>query len=269
MRRWQPRRVSSHRLEFRLADLSGARILRVTDGHGAVVAEHAHDWPVLSIFISGGYHNVCDLGQADISRPSAIFYQAGQAHANRISGDGLEQIDIEFDPRWLGADLQSRLPSVRRWIGGRVGRQARELALSSALGRPEAWIAEAARRFFALALGAEVPASQPWIEQAFAALSGARPPSTPSLARSFGLSPAWMAQAYHAAVGEGVRETVRRRRVERAMRMLRETRTAYCDVAQDAGFCDQSHMIRAFRQVIGRTPSSVRGDFEVGSRIAA
>ncbi len=44
------------------------------------------------------------------------------------------------------------------------------------------------------------------------------------------------------------------------MRLLREDASTLADVAAASGFCDQSHMNRAFRAVLGRTPVQVRGE---------
>jgi AraC family transcriptional regulator len=56
--------------------------------------------------------------------------------------------------------------------------------------------------------------------------------------------------------------TAARFRVEQAARLLRETDLPLAYIATDAGFCDQSHMIRTFRRVLGRLPSAVREDKE-------
>jgi AraC-like DNA-binding protein len=72
------------------------------------------------------------------------------------------------------------------------------------------------------------------------------------------LHPAWLARAYRAWRGEGIAETVRRRLVERAVLKLRSGGASLADVAAECGFCDQSHMNRAFRSVLGRTPLEVR-----------
>jgi transcriptional regulator GlxA family with amidase domain len=55
-------------------------------------------------------------------------------------------------------------------------------------------------------------------------------------------------------------ETAARFRVERAARALRETDHACAYIAHEAGFCDQSHMNRTFRRLLGRAPSEVRAD---------
>jgi AraC family transcriptional regulator len=81
---------------------------------------------------------------------------------------------------------------------------------------------------------------------------------TRAIADDVARHPAWLARAYRAWRGEGMGETVRRRRVERATLRLRGSSASIADVAAECGFCDQSHMNRAFRAVLGRTPLEVR-----------
>jgi transcriptional regulator GlxA family with amidase domain len=61
-------------------------------------------------------------------------------------------------------------------------------------------------------------------------------------------------------VGESLQELAARVRVERAARLLRESDEPLSAIAIEAGFCDQSHMNRTFRRVLGRLPTAVRGD---------
>ncbi len=60
-------------------------------------------------------------------------------------------------------------------------------------------------------------------------------------------------------MGEGLTETARRRRVERALAAVRHSALPLAQVAVEAGFCDQSHMNRCFQAVLGMTPNRVRG----------
>jgi transcriptional regulator GlxA family with amidase domain len=101
----------------------------------------------------------------------------------------------------------------------------------------------------------EPRAAPVWAERLAPVLARAR---TDELARTLGLNAAWLARAYRAWRGEGLAETARRLRVERAALLLRGGCDALADVAIASGFCDQSHMNRAFRVVLGRTPLEVR-----------
>jgi transcriptional regulator GlxA family with amidase domain len=80
------------------------------------------------------------------------------------------------------------------------------------------------------------------------------------LAEEVGRHPSWLGAAYRRATGEGLQETAARFRVERAACLLRETDHPYVSIAAEVGFCDQSHMNRTFRRLLGRLPSEVRDD---------
>jgi hypothetical protein len=56
---------------------SGASVQRVIDRSRACVPEHAHDWPVLSLFAMGAYANRTEAGERLLCGPSAVFCRAG------------------------------------------------------------------------------------------------------------------------------------------------------------------------------------------------
>lgn len=242
-----------------LREFSGATIRRTLDRSRAEVPEHAHDWPLLSLFVIGSYSNQTEIGECSIAGPSAVFYAAGAAHRNTAGPDGFEQIEIEFDPAWLRS---VRLPDgpVLRWMGGRGGAEARTLAKSLNHGVAEMDVLTALRHFLETApVGSE--ARRPaWVDDVTRRLRDDPARKLSELAREAHLHPAWMGTAYRRAAGEGLLDATARFRVEHATRLLRETELPFTRVAMDAGFCDQSHMIRNFRRVLGRLPSAVRKD---------
>jgi AraC-like DNA-binding protein len=241
-----------------LRSFSGASVRRVIDRSHACVPEHAHDWPLLSLFVIGSYWNHTDLGEHFICSPSAILYGAGAAHRNRVAEHGFEQIEVEFDPTWLGRRLLPTLP-VMSWVGGPVGEEARWLVRACAQGSEEQ--ARAALRGFLHRAGSHVEREPPsWIGRITRRLSEETTLRISDLAREASRHPSWVGSAYRQATGEGLQETAARLRVERATRLLRETGQAYAAIAFDAGFCDQSHMNRTFRRVLGRTPAAVRDE---------
>lgn len=246
-----------HDHQVQLRRLSGATASRVVDGRACVVDEHAHDWPVLSIFIAGEYRNRSDLGEVSISSPAVLLYRRGDAHANRVGHVGHEQIEIEFDPLWVSGSFDLDRPEV--WIGGPTATAARRLASLWRDPRQDEVTLSAATGCFLRAAIATKPRHRPWwVDQALAALSEEDPPTTEVLARRLGLSGAWLAHAYRTSIGEGVSDTVTRRRVERASVLLRTTSLGAADIAAAVGFCDQSHMIHGFRKVLSRTPAELR-----------
>jgi AraC family transcriptional regulator len=240
-----------------LRSFSGALVRRVIDRSHTCVPEHAHDWPVISLFVIGSYLNQTEAGTRFICGPSAVFYRAGAGHRNTTAGLGFEQIEIEFDPRWLGRLVLPRLP-VTLWVGGRAGREARDLAHACEREASEKYLRAALQRL--LNGAAPPPEREPatWIGTLTRRLNEDTTLKVSDLAAEVRRHPSWVGSAYRQATGEGLPETAARFRVERAARLLRETDQPYASVAFEAGFCDQSHMNRTFRCVLGRTPAAVR-----------
>jgi AraC-like DNA-binding protein len=254
--------VRVQKREIELLELSGARVVRIIDGADADVAEHSHDWPVLSIFVLGSCDNRSTLGDHAISSPSAVFYRAGVAHANRVGQFGYEQIQIELDPRWLRSVNMTDGDPTRHWIGGRVAAAARVLA--SAWTRPgaaEDTVAKATEDFLRLAMNDRNAKRPVWLNRVVQCLHSDAVPTTRELARELGMHAGWLAEAYRVAAGEGLQETVRRRRVAIAASLLRQSDQSPAAIAAAAGFCDQSHMIRSLRAVLGRTPTQIRTEW--------
>lgn len=251
-----------HSLEIGVRRFGGARACRVVDAPHSLIGEHAHDWPVLSIYIAGGLKNTTEAGTCRVESPWVVLYGAGAPHSNRVGPTGFEQLEIEFDPDWLKLTISKDLCGVTHWIGGPVCLSARRLAQLWLHGRQgERLVTQATRAFIATAFAAKPCGRPEWLPSALARIQSSPGTNAAQLASQLNLNPHWLAQAYRGATGEGIRETARRTRVERAATLLRTTETSAADIAAAAGFCDQSHMIRCFLQVLGRTPSQVRNEW--------
>lgn len=257
-----------HGVELPLRTFTGALAVRVISGGNTVVEEHSHDWPILSLFVMGDCRKIFDGGDVRIRGPSAVLHGASEAHANRLGEVGLEQIDLQFDPRWLGRDTMSRpLKGVRCWLGGPVAAAAARLrSLWSRPATPEAQLVQETRRFLDFALVPRDDRGVAWLPAVLKRIQIDAPPSASELGATLGLHPSWLAQAYRRATGEGLRQTIQRRRVEHAAMLLRSSDHSAADIAAAAGFCDQSHMNRTFRSVLQRTPGQIRAERE---RLAA
>lgn len=236
-----------------LRQTSGAALSRIMHPPGQRIEPHRHDWPVLAIYRLGGYREDTDGASTVFDGPSVVYHPTGADHADEVGDAGLETVSVSFDPTWLERDARALLPD-RSWsrAGGAAALAARKLAsvwLQPRVSDTE--MCAATGLFFHEALAAPQPRRPAWFADVKAALEsqeGAAPD----------LHPAWLARAYRAWRGEGIAETLRRRRVERAVPMLRASASPLAAVAADAGFCDQSHMNRCFNAVLGRTPLDVR-----------
>jgi AraC family transcriptional regulator len=78
------------------------------------------------------------------------------------------------------------------------------------------------------------------------------------LAMVAGVSPTHFGRLFRRATGESPYRYVRRRRLERAERLIVATQLPFRDIARLVGFSDQSHLNRIIRAECGRTPGQLR-----------
>jgi AraC family transcriptional regulator len=254
--------VSAPPFNGRVRDIrsfSGARLVAVSHAPDSTIGSHQHDWPHLGFHLAGGCVEQFDGATAYLDRPGAIYHPAASGHSDQVLPHGLETVGLIFDPAWIPNLSRHGLDRPCAWRGGRAGMMARRLLASwTRSDQSEAQLQHATGQFFAAVAGAEVAATPAWLECVLSAIESGKGAAAREIAASLDLHPAWLARRYRQVTGEGVRETVRRKRVERALVELRASDMPLAEVALQAGFCDQPHMNRCFRAVLGRSPQAYR-----------
>ena len=86
----------------------------------------------------------------------------------------------------------------------------------------------------------------------------ASPLEVPTLARIAHVSEAHFIRTFRATFGETPHRYLQRRRVERAMFLLRETDRSVSEICLDVGFTSLGTFGRTFRAIVGESPSSYR-----------
>jgi len=86
----------------------------------------------------------------------------------------------------------------------------------------------------------------------------AAPLQIPRLARIAQVSPAHFIRTFRATFGETPHRYLQRRRVERAMFLLRSTDRSVSDICLDVGFNSLGTFSRTFQNVVGESPSAFR-----------
>ena len=97
-----------------------------------------------------------------------------------------------------------------------------------------------------------------WSARDFLAQDVSRPVSLAELAQAAGLSRYHLLRIFRRTFGMPPHAYQNQMRVELAKQLLR-TETSIARTAQDAGFTDQSHFTRIFREYTGATPSQYQG----------
>src|SRR5712664_1035162 len=91
----------------------------------------------------------------------------------------------------------------------------------------------------------------------------AEPLDVPALARIAHVSEAHFIRTFRATFGETPHRYLQRRRVERAMFLLRATDRSVTDVCLDVGFSSLGTFSRIFRDIVGEAPSDYRRHADV------
>ncbi|MGW1406341.1 helix-turn-helix domain-containing protein [Streptomyces sp. NPDC002403] len=86
----------------------------------------------------------------------------------------------------------------------------------------------------------------------------AQPLDVPALARIAHVSPAHFTRTFRSTFGETPHRYLQRRRVERAMFLLRETDRSVTDISYEVGFGSPGTFSRTFHDIVGRSPRTYR-----------
>jgi len=86
----------------------------------------------------------------------------------------------------------------------------------------------------------------------------AEPLCIPRLAQIAGVSQAHFIRAFRATFGETPHRYLQRRRVERAMFLLRATDRSVTDICLDVGFNSLGTFSRTFRDIVRESPTAFR-----------
>ena len=98
--------------------------------------------------------------------------------------------------------------------------------------------------------------------------SFAQPLDVPALARIALTSEAHFIRTFKQTFGETPHRYLQRRRLERAMALLRETDRPVTEVCLEVGFVSLGSFSRTFRRVVGMPPSSYRAAWRAGAGTA-
>lgn len=92
----------------------------------------------------------------------------------------------------------------------------------------------------------------------------AQPLDIPALAEVAHVSEAHFIRTFRSTFAETPHRYLQRRRVERAMFMLRETERSVTDICLEVGFTSLGTFSRTFSAILGVTPTSYRQNAELG-----
>lgn len=234
----------------------GQRIHRQTHAHGRFV------------LVLRGELREAQGGQTIGYGPSTLLFRCGgEPHSYSVSDKGARCLVVDMDAAWLArarqqAPLLAASASFRRGLLLQLAhrlygefRQRDEVSRLAIESLTLGILAEASRRE-----ASPIPQAPPlWLQVAIALVEQQfqeRLPLT-AVARRVGVHPVHLARTFRRVYQTTFASYVRHVRIEFARGQL-SGHAALSEIACAAGFCDQSHFSRCFKQQTGLTPAEYR-----------
>ncbi len=259
-------------LEYHVSEreIAGFHSTETSHPPGFRIPGHFHDFASLYLILQGSLTEFYGARRREYRHRSVIFTPPGEKHSNQFSDRGARCFLVEIPPAYLdrlataGGLLDGSLHSQGgdlTWLVMKLYREF-EQPDSVSLLAVEGLMLEALSEVGRLTLGA--PATAPaWLRQALSLLQDrfSENLALDEIAGSVGVHPAHLARSFRRCYGSTVGDYQRRLRVEYASRQLTETKASILSVALAAGFADQAHFSRTFRNHTGLTPGKFRAAF--------
>jgi AraC family transcriptional regulator len=252
---------------IRSADVNGYTIAEL--GFPPDYVQHAFEpeLPYLALVLDGSLEKAFRLRTMRFRQAAALTMPAGARHAARFGSKGARILIVRpSDATSPVTRCLERFAELRgRGFGWLACRLAGELRASDAAA-PLA--AEGLVLQLLAAVGRETSADRSagpppvWLRSAEELLHDrvGECLGLGELAEAVGVGPAHLARAFRARYGSSVGEYGRRLRLAWAATEIASVDRPLAEIATEAGFADQSHFTRLFRQYIGTTPARYRAE---------
>jgi AraC family transcriptional regulator len=243
----------------------GLTVSTVTLHAGLVCASHAHDRNQLCVVLEGCYEERSDAEVVGLCPGSALWRRAGKVHSNRVGMQDVEVILADIEPD-RSRKLRLNVAGCDAFfLPGTFDEIYREFLTEARRSDPFSRLAiEALVCLLAARVGrrCKLPAA-PMPEWLSTAAELIRSEYTGKLtlsqvAAASGVHRVTLAVGFRRYFGKSVRDYITDLRVAHARQELAKKRRNLAEIAQEAGFCDESHMGRVFRRRFRVSPGALR-----------
>jgi AraC family transcriptional regulator len=252
---------------LRSRNVAGLVLTETRYAPGARIPWHSHENAYFCLVRQGSYTENFD-GRTRRCEPMTLaFHPAGELHAEDFHDGPALSFNIELGPEW-----RNRLGRHSRIFEDGKDFQGGELAALSVKLLRELNRNDGASQLAIEGLTLELLASAtrlsepkgsqkpPWVERAWQLVQDRFRESLglKEVAALIGVHPVHLASTFRRCYGSSMGDVQRRRRIEFAAGRLACSSDPLSDIAQAAGFSDQSHFCNTFKRIMGLTPSGFR-----------
>ena len=235
---------------------------------------HVHDRPLFCVVLDGSYEEVNGGRTHECTSSTMLFHAAHEEHLERFGCAGGRSLIVEIEPSWYqrvrevapgGVATSACDGGTLRHSGARLYREFLNLDDSSRL-VIEGLMLEMSGEFLRLrqAAGTRPPR---WLGDVceYIRANFAQRLTLERIGRAANAHPVHVAQTFRRFHQCTIGEYLRRLRVDFACRELTASEKAMSEIAQAAGFTDQSHFNRTFKREVGVSPSQYRAEGRRGA----
>jgi AraC family transcriptional regulator len=252
----------------RVMEVGGFRITDAYFPPNLVCPPHRHEWATLSITLTGSIADIRRAGTFDCT-PSTIFSKpAGEPHSHRIGTEGARVVVIQPAPvreDSLGP-CKDVLHRIQARSSGEIAGHAWQLTREMQKQDLAAQLAIEALTMEILALAVREEPRQPtdgrpaWLSRVHELVQSRFREELllAEMAEEVGVHPVELSRGFHRHFAVPISAYIRQLRLDWSTCMLRDTDESLSSIAVQAGFADQSHFTRVFKQRFGVTPGHYR-----------
>ena len=230
---------------------------------GLVVPVHVHDVMVVSLMLSGIATERVHEGTREIKAQDLIVTPAYALHSYQFRESG-RWLNMQLSDSWLARALDgNRLDYHRSEIVHSGSAASWAMRVRSEVRAPDSasriaidgammlMIADMARNRI------DGASTRPrWLRRVEDAIESSisSPPDVETLAGIAGVHASHLLRTFRRYHGATIANFVRERRIQRARTEVATSTRPLSTIAVDAGFADQAHFTRVFKQTFGETP---------------
>ncbi|MFZ5933914.1 AraC family transcriptional regulator [Pseudomonas sp. HS6-2] len=246
---------------------------RVGDGRKVCYAAHSHESFSIGVITGGCSTYLSGASQVEVMAGTTVLMNPGVVHTcNPIAGQPWSYLMLFVDMPWLqalGFQLPAQTVSTSPCLYSRLLQLFADLfdnELNDREDRLAGFFCDLPRYLQPLADEARVDHPQLDAAAAFIRAHRTDPLSLEDVCAACSLSRSYLIRAFRQRFGLTPHGYLLDQRVQHARALLRNGR-AIAEVAQEAGFADQAHLQRAFKQHLAATPGHYRDAVPASSRL--
>lgn len=252
--------------ESKSSMICGAVLSEVRYASARELEHHGHLCAHFNLLLKGSYSEIVNGSDVPIDPLSLVFNGPLTEHSETIGNDGMHYFMVELGAEWLGAMASfGKVPTHffefyggdASWLALRVYKAFRHPPLDST------FMIESLLYELCACLqqdSADVSKEPRWLRQVMSEVQERfnERLQLRTLAQNAGVDPSHLARTFHRHYGRPIGDYVARLRAQYVGQRVVQTSETLKMIALDAGFADQSHMSRVFKEISGVAPDEYR-----------